>query len=182
MLMGPHHAAIDNHLDLGHLVVGVRPPGDLGMGQDPVERAIGRPPPEPVITALPRAVTLRNLPPRRAGVQMPQDPIEHRAMITPPTPAPRFARRQQRLDLRPRLIGQFLPSDHLPTTDTAPSPTPPKVRTSSPIRQTRPSRRGQQRPLAARAPDPDLRRYAEFRYADVQLTKAGYVRALGLLA
>lgn len=139
MLVGTHHAAIDKHLDLGGSIQRVGPPGNLGMLKDPIERPIGRPPPKPVETGLPRPIALRNLAPRRSGVHMPQDPVEHRAMISPPTTAPRFSRRQQRLDMRPRLISQFIPSDHLPTTDNDPSPTPPKVRTSSPIRQTRPS-------------------------------------------
>jgi hypothetical protein len=69
----------------------------LHVGQNAVPRAIASPAIEPLRTGLPRSVAYWQIAPGRARAQLPQDPIDHRAMI-PPLDSPPPAPRQQRLD------------------------------------------------------------------------------------
>ena len=72
--------------------------------------AVGGPDPQPLVSGLPRPVALGQVPPRCTGAQLPQDRVDHLAVITPP-PTATLDRRQQRLDPCPGLIGQ-LPTPH----------------------------------------------------------------------
>jgi hypothetical protein len=95
---------------------------------------------------LPRPVPLGQISPRGAGAQLPQDPVDHLPVITPPPPSTSH-RRQQRLDPGPCPIGQLTTTYH---------PGMINDRGQSPYR-TRPSRalavvilvRGSARPTAA---------------------------------
>src|SRR6185437_9772518 len=107
MLMRPHHRGIHGHDPLD----GLPAITDLGMGQDLVPRPISGPPPQPLMTGLPRAITLGQIPPRSTRAQLPQDPVDHLPVIPPPPAAPP-RRRQQRLDHRPRPIGQLTTPRH----------------------------------------------------------------------
>ena len=67
-----------------------------------------------ICARLPRPVPLRQIPPGRAGLQLPQDAVDDRAMISP-LPATCASPRQQGLNDRPRPIGQLVSSCHLAT-------------------------------------------------------------------
>src|SRR5512142_1986726 len=107
VLVGADHGGVDRDDPLHRLPVGV----DLQIGEDPLPGTVRGPPPMPLVQRLPRAVPLRNVPPRRPRGQLPHDPVDHLPVIPPPpaTPARRW---QQRRDPRPRLIGQLMPSNH----------------------------------------------------------------------
>jgi hypothetical protein len=55
----------------------------LRVGQQPLPGAVGLPAAEPLLAGLPGAVALRQIPPRRPGGQLPQDPVDHPAMVGP---------------------------------------------------------------------------------------------------
>jgi hypothetical protein len=108
VLVGTHAAGVDaddpfqlaNRIGLG-----------LGVGQQLVPGAVPAPAHEAVIAGLPRAVAVGEVPPGRAGAQLPQDPIDHPAMATPATAAALVAW-QQRRKLRPCPIGELSATDH----------------------------------------------------------------------
>lgn len=106
--MGAHRGGIeaDGPVDPADRVV-----VNLHVGEDAVEGTVGGPPPVALIDGLPVAVPLRQVPPRGTGGQLPQDPVQHRAVIGPPA-APDRPRGQKRLDPPPRRIGQLMPSHH----------------------------------------------------------------------
>ena len=83
----------------------------LGVGQQPVPGAVASPAHEPVIAGLPRAVALGQVPPGRAGAQLPQDAVDHRAVVAPTAAAAAVAW-QQRRQLRPRRIGELSAANH----------------------------------------------------------------------
>lgn len=110
MLVGPHHRRVhaDRPLHRPAVVVGLR------HGQDPIPGAISSPPPQPLMTGLLRPIPFRQVPPRCPGPQLPQDPVDHLAVLPPPArPHPRL--RQQRRDHRPRLVRQLTATHHQPT-------------------------------------------------------------------
>jgi hypothetical protein len=84
---------------------------DDDLVEDPVPRAARRPAPQPLMSRLPRAVTLRQIPPRRSRAQLPQDPIDHLAVI-PPLATTTPTTWQQRPDPGPRRIRQLTPANH----------------------------------------------------------------------
>ncbi len=78
-------------------------------GGDP--RSLASPAIQPIRACLPRPVPLGQIPPRRPGAQLPQDPIDDGAMI-PPLAASPAAPWQQRLNCHPRALGQLASSHH----------------------------------------------------------------------
>ncbi len=79
--------------------------GEQG-GEDAVPCAVDRPHPQPAVGALPRAETLGQVHPRRAGAVLERDRVDHLPVITPPPTPPRGPVRQQRLDPRPLRVSQ----------------------------------------------------------------------------
>jgi len=108
--MGPGHGGVDGEgpLDVADSVV-----LDLHRLQQPRPGAVLIPAFPPLITGLPGPVPLWNIPPRRTRPQPPQDPVHHLPMIPPPTPPP-VGHRQQRLNRRPRSLGQLTTTHHTP--------------------------------------------------------------------
>lgn len=62
---------------------------------------------------LPRTVPLRQVSPGSAGPQDPQDTVDDLAMILARPSCFRFLRWQERLELFPLLVRQFVPSSHM---------------------------------------------------------------------
>lgn len=91
------------------------------------------------MSGLPGPIPLRQVTPRRPGAQLPQDAVDHLAVI-PPLAATTTATRQHGLDPRPRPISQFTPANHRPTT----------LANTHAIHRTRPSRPADLRGLHAR--------------------------------
>ena len=75
----------------------------------------GRPAGEPLMRGLPRPVSLRQVPPRRAGAFHPADRVDDLPMIAP-LPATDRLRRQQRLQHSPFLAAQITTRHTGPTT------------------------------------------------------------------
>ena len=71
---------------------GVTPAAELTQHHRP--GPIGRPPAVPVIHRLPAAITLWEVPPRRAGPGPPQHPVDHLSVIGPPAAPARRPVRQ----------------------------------------------------------------------------------------
>src|SRR5207344_499345 len=90
----------------------------LGVGQQPIPGAVLLPAAEPLIAGLPGPVAFGHITPGRAGPQPPQDPVD-RAPVIGPLPTRTPVGWQQRLDHRPRLIGQLTTSDHEPPSPAA---------------------------------------------------------------
>ncbi|CAK7286792.1 hypothetical protein SGPA1_41052 [Streptomyces misionensis JCM 4497] len=113
MLVGPHGGGVDTHDGPVDGADGIRVL--LDVGQEPVPGAVGRPAAETFVDRLPRPVPLGQVPPCRTRGQLPQNPVDHLTAV-PHRPAhPR--RSQQRLDHRPRLIGQLMTTHHEQTND-----------------------------------------------------------------
>src|SRR5262245_17071903 len=106
--MGAYGAGVDRELphDVADRVV-----FDDDLVEDPVPRAVGGPAPQPFVPGLPRSVALRQVAPRCTGAQLPQNSVDHLAVITP-LAAATTPRRQQRLDTRPRRVGQLPTPNH----------------------------------------------------------------------
>ncbi|GAA4611163.1 hypothetical protein GCM10023195_47140 [Actinoallomurus liliacearum] len=101
MLVCPHDGGVDAD---GPIQPADRIVVDLQMGQDRIEGAVTGPPAIPLIDGFPVPIPLGQVPPRRAGGQLPQHPVQHGAVIQPPPAAGRLGR-QQRLDPLPGRIG-----------------------------------------------------------------------------
>ena len=86
---------------------------DLHFPQQPLPGAVGCPLAQPLVSGLPRPVALGQIPPRHAGTGLPQNRVDHLPVIAPP-PTALPHRWQQRLDPRPRRIGQPTASHHEP--------------------------------------------------------------------
>src|SRR5690348_13773073 len=81
------------HADLpNHLTDRVR--ARLGMRQNPLPDPVASPAVEPVGAGLPGTIALRQVAPGRSGAQLPQDAVDHDAML-PPLPTTFPTRRQQ---------------------------------------------------------------------------------------
>ncbi len=82
MLVGPDDGGVhtEDPFDLTDGVV-----LDDHLVQDPLPDAVRGPHSQPLVGGLPRPVTLRQVTPRRAGPQFPQDRVDHLTVITPPT-------------------------------------------------------------------------------------------------
>ena len=99
MLVGARGGAIYAHFpdDLPHRIR-LR----LRVGQNPVPGSIAPPAVQPVSAGLPWSVALWKVPPRRARPQLPQDAIDHRAVVAPLAASPpRSAARVARWRSRP---------------------------------------------------------------------------------
>src|SRR5260221_7427739 len=108
MLMGGGGGAINPHLpdELAHTSE-----LSLHVRQHPVPGPILPPAIQAVRARLPGPVALRQVPPRRAGPQLPQDPIDDPAMIPPlPASTPMTAGQQRRAH-PPRFLPQFSASN-----------------------------------------------------------------------
>jgi hypothetical protein len=110
MLVRTGRGAIDTHLpdELAHRIrLG------LHVRQNPIPGPIPPPAIQPVRARLPRPIALRQVPPGGASAQLPQDAVDHRAMV-PPLPTPP-ARGQQGHDDAPRFLRQLPTSNQLAT-------------------------------------------------------------------
>jgi hypothetical protein len=83
----------------------------LDQAQDPRPGPVPPPAQQPRVAGLPGAVPPRQVPPGDAGAQLPEDPVEDRAVVPPPL-APPGIRRQPGGDLLPCRVGQLVPPDH----------------------------------------------------------------------
>jgi hypothetical protein len=83
----------------------------LRMGQQQIPGAVAAPAHKPVMPGLPRSVPLGQVPPGRAGAQLPEDAVDHPAMVTPLAAAPPVGG-QQRLKLGPCPIGELPAPNH----------------------------------------------------------------------
>src|SRR3954453_17419579 len=108
VLVSSHGAGVDRE---GPLHRADRVVLDDHLGQDPIPGAIGGPPAQPLMGGLPRPLPFGRVGPRNAGLGLPQDRVDHLPVIAPP-PTPTTGRGQQRLDPRPRGIGEFMSADH----------------------------------------------------------------------
>jgi hypothetical protein len=72
-----------------------------------------RQPVQPVSAGLPRTVAVGQIAPGRTSAQLPQDTIDHRAMIAPLAATP--THRQQWRDEPPSFLRQLAASDHVTT-------------------------------------------------------------------
>lgn len=82
--------------------VGLREQG----GEHLFPGAVGRPPPQPVVSPLPRTEAFGQVRPRRAGAVLERDRVDHLPVIPPPATPPGCPVRQQRLDPRPLGVSQ----------------------------------------------------------------------------
>src|SRR4029453_4336967 len=80
-------------------------------GEQPLPGAISLPAAEPLIAGLPGTIALGQVPPRHPGRKLPQDPVEHLAVVGPLAARPTIGR-QQRGDLGPGLISELVAPDH----------------------------------------------------------------------
>src|SRR5919112_69485 len=129
VLVGPHDGGVDHDVPVD-LPDGIR--AGLGMGQQALPGPISLPAAEPLIAGLPGPIALGQIPPRHPGGQLPQDSVDHLAMVGP------LATRatvgwQQWGDLSPGLVSELVAADHAtslsrdrqpPETTTAPSDRP----------------------------------------------------------
>jgi len=82
--MGARRGTVDAHLP-DYPAHGIR--FGLHVGENAIPCAVASPAIEPIRAGLPRAVALREIAPRRAGAQFPQDAIDDHPMVTPLAPA-----------------------------------------------------------------------------------------------
>jgi hypothetical protein len=108
VLVGPDGGGVDAEGPL-HVPDGVVLDDDLV--QDAFPSAVRGPDPQPFMRGFPRAVALGQVAPRGSGAQLPQDRVDHLAVITPP-PAPALHRRQQWLDPGPCFLCQLATAYH----------------------------------------------------------------------
>ena len=73
---------------------------------DPIQRAVANPPRKIVMQRAARRKVFWNIPPLAAGAQDIHHAIHDRPHVRPPLAAAAFSRRDQRLDIRPFVIGQ----------------------------------------------------------------------------
>ena len=106
MLVRPDNGAIDE-------VDGpVQLPGRVGAGLDRGEHAVPHageaPAAEATVQRGPRPVPRRHVPPRDAGRQLPNDPVEDGAMVVIGPAGAGLRGRQQRRQLSPLGVGEFM--------------------------------------------------------------------------
>jgi hypothetical protein len=84
------------------------------LRKDLSPRAVTSPAPEPALHASPRTVAFRDVAPGGAGVESPEDAVDHAAVILRgPTAAAVMPRlRQERLEMFPVLVRQFIAVSH----------------------------------------------------------------------
>jgi len=93
-----------------HRAGGVRLP--LDGRQDPIPDPGHPPPPQPAGHGRPRTIPLRQIPPRCAGPQAPQDAIDDPPMVHVRPARLRFLRREVRLQSLPLLVAQLSSVSH----------------------------------------------------------------------
>ena len=108
MLVGPDAAGIDADGPF-HVPDGVV--FDDHLVEDAFPGAVRGPDPQPFVRGLPRPVSLGQVAPRSPGAQLPQDCVDHLAVITPPA-ASALDRWQQWFDPSPGLVGELTTSYH----------------------------------------------------------------------
>lgn len=84
---------------------------DLQLGQDPLPGAVRRPATMTLIDRLSGPVPLGQVRPRNSSAGLVQHSVDHRAVIRP-LPAGAAVHRQQRPDLPPLRVGQFMSPHH----------------------------------------------------------------------
>ena len=108
VLMGSDAAGVDAE---GPLDVPDRVVFDDHLVENALPGAVLGPDPQSLVRGLPGPVALGQVAPRGPGAQLPQDRVDHLAVVTALTPTA-LDRWQQRLDPRPGLIGQLATPHH----------------------------------------------------------------------
>jgi hypothetical protein len=111
MLVRPDDGAIDEVDGPVHLS------SRVGVGLDRREHAVPHageaPAAEATVQRGPGPVPLRHVPPRDARGQLPDNPVENGPMILIGAARPRFPGREQRRELSPLGVGEFMSSHNI---------------------------------------------------------------------